>query len=92
MKLISFREYSKIAHEAVSEPYPKQFQTQHENSEQVLKRHPGQFWRPIEWCDRCKSDITDGLFFDPESRAALCRKCAGVPSDEEAAATLGIIL
>lgn len=57
---------------------------------QMLKRHPPATWRPIKWCDRCKIDITDGLYFDEATKTALCPACAN-GGDKAAAAALGII-
>ena len=56
----------------------------------VVKRHADNAWRPIAWCDRCKADITSGLFFDEESGAALCSSCGG-QSDKKDFASVGII-
>lgn len=92
MRFLTFKEYSKIAYEATREPYPKQFQTNGPGSDVIMKRHPGQVWRPIEWCDMCKGSIKGGLVFDEDDRVALCHRCAGVPTDKESAAALGIML
>jgi len=88
---LTFSEYEKIASRAVLEPYPKQFQSATPSSEKIMKRHGGHTWRPIEWCDECRDDLQDGVMFNPVSRAALCPRCAGCPSDEEVATSLGII-
>ncbi len=56
----------------------------------MLKKHPPATWRPITWCDRCRADITGGLFFDKTTRETLCPSCAN-GGDVAAAAALGII-
>lgn len=93
MLYLPFSEYERIASKAVLEPYPKQFQSRTPASTEILKRHPGQVWRPIEWCDRCKTNIREQghVAFDPETRRAVCYRCADVQADEAAAAELGIV-
>lgn len=85
MKRLTFSEYAEIASEAAEEPLPRQFVR---FRGRMMKRHVST-WRPISWCDNCRADITGGLLFDPDRRAALCDGCG--ESDRDAAAALGII-
>jgi hypothetical protein len=92
MLYLPFSEYERIASKAVLEPYPKQFQTSSPASTDILKCHPGQIWRPIDWCDECKANVRQQghVAFDPETRRATCYRCAEVQDDRVAASALGI--
>jgi hypothetical protein len=92
MLYLAFSEYERIASKAVLEPYPKQFQALSPGSEKIMKCHPGQIWRPIDWCDNCKQDLRlqGHVAFDPDTRKALCYRCAEVKDDRAAASALGI--
>jgi len=87
MQFIRFAEYAKFAEDQAAQEEYGQFGW-HEGH--MVKRHAGYAWRPIRWCDRCKVNIEDGLFFDQESRTALCPVCA-TGGDKTAFASIGII-
>ena len=86
MQFIKFSKYAEFAEEQAAQERYGQFGW-HEG--QMVKRHPGYNWRPIRWCDRCKVNIEDGLFFDEETRAALCPSCA-TGGDKAMFASIGI--
>lgn len=92
MQFIRFAEYETIAQKQSEQERYGQFVWY---DGQMVKRHPGPSgfnWRPIRWCDRCKEDITEGLYFATETRTALCPSCAEDESGDDKAlfASIGI--
>jgi hypothetical protein len=88
--VITFAEYKTFAFEEFERKRYGQFVYM---GGRMLKKHPPATWRPIEWCDQCRADITGGLHFDQFTRAALCSQCKQRAGDGErgAFATIGII-
>jgi len=87
MQFIGFSEYAAFVEERVAKERYGRFG---HYADGLVKRHPGRVWRPIDWCDRCKADLSSGLFFDEETRTALCPTCA-TGGDKAAFASIGII-
>lgn len=86
MAMIEFSEYEAFA----AEEFKKHRYGRFVFMNRMLKKHPPATWRPIEWCDRCRADITGGLHLNRATGAALCPQCAG-GGDRQAFATIGII-
>jgi hypothetical protein len=87
MLFIDFEEYEKRAREIAEKPFNGRFSG---SGKTTYKRHPGQIWRPISWCDKCKADISGGVVCDEELKVALCPACSDL--DKKIASSLGIII
>ena len=84
--MIQFREYEEFAEEC----FKKERHGTFVRLGRMLKKHPPANWRPIEWCDKCRADITGGLSLNRATKEALCARCAG-SGDRAAFATVGIL-
>ena len=87
MKFVPYETYERFAKKIAEKPFNGKYSGK---GGKIFKRHPGQIWRPIAWCDKCKADITGGVVLDVQDDSALCSECGGF--DKEVAASLGILI
>jgi hypothetical protein len=71
--VVALEEYESMVTEIMKTPYNGKFAMW---KGVPMKCFEGHTWRNAGWCDRCKWDLADHVWYDKESNTTLCVGCA----------------